>query len=179
MIVTKRLMLAVCVVIAIGSEGAKADSWQPSPGHRQVPIWPGAIPDARPVEGSEESKTVTDRPVAGRPWVNVEPVSQPTMTVYSPAGKNTLYPGHMLEHTTKKFQLNPYVPVTNRTPPTLLVQDEDDPVDDVENSLVYYAALKKAGAPVEIHLYAQGGHGRASRQLSLPRAPRGLPGWVL
>jgi len=90
-----------------------------------------------------------------------------------------LYPGHMLEHTTKKFQLNPYVPVTNWTPPTLLVQDEDDPVDDVENSLVYYAALKKAGVPVEMHLYAQGGHGRSSRQLSLPRSPRGQPGWVL
>jgi len=29
----------------------------------------------------------------------------------------------------------------------------------VEQSLVYYVALKKAGVPTEMHLYAQGGHG--------------------
>jgi acetyl esterase/lipase len=49
-----------------------------------------------------------------------------------------------------------------------LVQDEDDPVDDVENSLVYYAALKKAGVPVEMHLYAQGGHAFGLRRTKLP-----------
>jgi acetyl esterase/lipase len=40
----------------------------------------------------------------------------------------------------------------------LLVHAEDDPVDDVTHSIVYHAALKKAGAPVEMHLYARGGH---------------------
>ena len=35
---------------------------------------------------------------------------------------------------------------------------ENDPVDHVNNSLVYYIALKKAAVPVEMHLYAQGGH---------------------
>jgi acetyl esterase/lipase len=39
-----------------------------------------------------------------------------------------------------------------------LLQNEDDHVDRVEDSLSYYAALKKAGVPVEMHLYAQGGH---------------------
>jgi acetyl esterase/lipase len=39
-----------------------------------------------------------------------------------------------------------------------LLQAENDPIDDVENSLVYYAALKKAGASVEMHLYSHGGH---------------------
>jgi dipeptidyl aminopeptidase/acylaminoacyl peptidase len=38
------------------------------------------------------------------------------------------------------------------------VQAEDDDVDGVEQSLVYYIGLKKAGVPVEMHLYAQGGH---------------------
>jgi acetyl esterase/lipase len=55
--------------------------------------------------------------------------------------------------------LNPHVPVTAKTPPQFLLQNEDDPVDEVENSLVYYEALKKAGVPVEMHLYAEGGHG--------------------
>lgn len=69
-----------------------------------------------------------------------------------------LYPGHMTEHTTRQFQLNPTLPVTRDTPPTFVAQAVDDPVDPVENSLVYYLALKRAGVPVELHLYSQGGH---------------------
>ncbi|HZP67745.1 MAG TPA: alpha/beta hydrolase, partial [Rudaea sp.] len=60
-----------------------------------------------------------------------------------------VYPGHLV---TKDDALNPNVPVTRETPPTFLVQAEDDPVDAVEESLVYYAALKKAGVPAEMHL---------------------------
>ena len=79
-----------------------------------------------------------------------------------------LYPGHMMENTTKKFELNPYVPVTRQTPPTFLLQAEDDPVDSVQNSLVYYIALKKAGVPVEMHLYAHGGHAFGLRRTMFP-----------
>ncbi len=69
-------------------------AWQPSPGHTQVPIWPNVVPDAQPVEGPEVFGTVVDavgspKLVAGRPWVYVDRVSQPTMTVYSPKGSNT------------------------------------------------------------------------------------------
>ena len=38
--------------------------------------------------------------------------------------------------------MNPDVPVTRNTPPTFLLQAENDPVDSVTNSLVYYIALK-------------------------------------
>jgi len=79
-----------------------------------------------------------------------------------------LYPGHMLEHTTKELELNPYIPSTSQTPPTFWVQAEDDPVDTVSNSLVYYAALKKAGVPVEMHLYAHGGHAFGLRRTQFP-----------
>jgi acetyl esterase/lipase len=79
-----------------------------------------------------------------------------------------LYPGHMLEHTTNAFQLNPYVPVTRRTPPTFIVQAEDDPIDTIQNSLVYYSGLKKAGVPVEMHLFAHGGHGFGLRRTEFP-----------
>ena len=79
-----------------------------------------------------------------------------------------LYPGHMLEHTTKDHQLNAFVPVTKDTPPTFLVQAEDDPVDTVENSLVYYEALQAAGVPVEMHLYAHGGHAFGLRRTQFP-----------
>jgi len=79
-----------------------------------------------------------------------------------------LYPGHLLEHTTSNFQLNPYIPITKRTPPTFIVQAENDPVDDVENSLVYFAGLKKAGVPAEMHIYADGKHAFGLRKTNLP-----------
>ncbi|MGA2855943.1 MAG: alpha/beta hydrolase [Candidatus Sulfotelmatobacter sp.] len=293
----KPLIFAFSVVFGCGGLSAQTPAWQPSPGHTQVAIWPGAVPDAVPVAGPEVFADGTDRDflVAGRPVAGVGKVSRPTMTVYPPEGKNTgvavvvfpgggywalaidlegtevcdwltskgitcvllkyrvpgkglfprsgpypkspmaledaqrtlglvrfhaaewkidphkigvlgfsagghlvaamsthfikrlypavdaadnescrpdfavaIYPGHMLENTSQKFELNPYVPVTRETPPTFILQAEDDPVDPVPNSLVYYAALKKAGAPVEMHLYAHGGHAFGLRRTKLP-----------
>jgi len=289
--------LAVC--IPFGDLSAEAASWQPSPGHTQVPIWPGTPPDAQPVAGPESVTTVKDELVAGKPWVFAGKVSQPTITVYSPEGKNTgaavvvfpgggyeilamdlegtevcdwlasqgvtsillkyrvpghnlkpksgcfpkspmalqdaqrtiglvrsraaelhidphkigvlgfsagghlaaatsthfkkrlykpvdaadkvscrpdfavaLYPGHMLENTSKGLQLNPHVPVTRETPPTFLLHAENDPVDDVENSIVYFIALKKAGVPTEMHIYAGGKHAFGLRPTKFP-----ITGW--
>jgi len=39
-----------------------------------------------------------------------------------------------------------------------LVQAENDDVDGVNQPIAYYIGLKNAGVPVEMHLYAQGGH---------------------
>jgi acetyl esterase/lipase len=58
-------------------------------------------------------------------------------------------------------------PVTPNTPPTFLVQTEDDGVR-VENSLVYYLALKNAKVPAEMHIFAKGGHGYGLRPTELP-----------
>jgi acetyl esterase/lipase len=71
-----------------------------------------------------------------------------------------LYPGH-LSAGLRTLKLNPDIAsrITARTPPTFLLQNEDDPVDSVWNSLSYYAALKQHGIPVEFHSYARGGHG--------------------
>jgi acetyl esterase/lipase len=80
----------------------------------------------------------------------------------------TIYPGHMLEKTTKEFQLNPTIPISSNTPPMFLLQAVDDPVDTVQNSLVYFIALKNAGVPVEYHLYAKGGHAFGVRKTNLP-----------
>jgi acetyl esterase/lipase len=290
----KPLILALWMVFAFGDLHAQTNVWQPSSGHTQVPIWPGAAPDAQPVPGPEY-RVVKDTPlIAGKRWVEVGNVSQPTMTVYSPKAANTgvaivvfpgggymclaidlegteicdwltsrgitavllkyrvptrrpggylesppaledaqrtvglvrfhagewqidphkigvigfsagghmvtavstrfdsrlylpvdaadkescrpdfaiaLYPGH-LWYADKRFELNPNVPVTGNTPPTFLLQAENDPVDHVNNSLVYYMALKKAGVPVEMHLYAEGGHGYGLRATALP-----ITGW--
>ena len=289
--------LLAFLAVAVGTPGLAAGqtAWQPSPGHTQIPIWPGVVPDAQPVKGPEVSGTVVDasgRPklVGGRPWIYVDRVSQPTMTVYSPVGSNTgvavivfpgggynvlaidlegtevcdwltskgitcvllkyrvpcvktgpyrdcrtaledaqrtmglvrlhaarwhidphkigvlgfsagghmvaamsthfekrlyptvdaadtescrpdfaiaLYPGH-LAVPERGFALNPDIQVTSRTPPTFLVQAEDDPMDPVENSLVYHAALRKARVPTELHLYVKGGHAFGLRRTSFP-----------
>ena len=82
-----------------------------------------------------------------------------------------VYPGH-LWNGDKAFVLNPNVPVTSKTPPTFLLQAENDPVDNVNNSLVYYMALKKSGVAVEMHLYAQGGHAFGLRRTKFP-----ITGW--
>jgi hypothetical protein len=83
------LFFGFFVFSGVLSLGAQTASWQPSPGHTQLPIWPGTVPDAHPVPGPEVATTINNKLVAGRPWVEVDNVSRPTMTVYSPEGKNT------------------------------------------------------------------------------------------
>ena len=38
----------------------------------------------------------------------------------------------------------------------------------MENSLIYYTALKNAKVPADMHLFAKGGHGYGLRHTSLP-----------
>jgi acetyl esterase/lipase len=76
--------------LALGALKAQKFVWQPSEGHTQIPIWPGAAPDPRPVRGPEVAeKSGEDSLVAGKPVVGINNVTRPTMTVYSPAGANT------------------------------------------------------------------------------------------
>ena len=293
------LAFALCVLFG-SSLSAQTPGWQPSPGHTQVPIWPGAAPDAAAVVAAGPEMAETDSNLIGGKTVqSVYNVTRPTITVYSPKGRNTgaavivfpgggyiclaidlegtevcdwltakgitcvllkyrvpdsgpawhndckcnihpkaptaledaqrtvglvrfhatewhidphkigvlgfsagghivadisthfekrayapvdaadkescrpdfavaIYPGHMLENTTKEFELNPLIPVTHETPPTFLLQAEDDNVDGVNQSLVYYIALKNARIPVEMHLYAQGGHAFGLRRTKFP-----------
>jgi len=49
--------------------------------------------------------------------------------------------------------------VTKDTPPTFLVHANDDTGVPAENSVMYYLALRNAGVPAEMHIYARGGHG--------------------
>jgi acetyl esterase/lipase len=78
-----------------------------------------------------------------------------------------VYPGY-LAMADRNFALNPEIPVTAETPPTFLIQTEDDRVAHVECSLVYYQALKSANVPVEMHLFAKGVHGYGLRHTELP-----------
>ena len=87
------------------------------------------------------------------------------------------YPGHLWSWTAEdnpNFDLNPDIAknITKQTPPTFLLQAQDDSVDSVNDSLVYYIALKNAGVPVEMHLYARGGHAFGLRPTKSP-----ITGW--
>lgn len=285
----KSLLTALSITFTLVTLNAQTDVWQPSPGHTQIPIWPGAPPDAnaQSVPGPE---IVTNTPSSEGPLTWVRNVTKPTMTVYSPAGPNTgvamvVFPGggynelamdlegteicgwlnskgitaillkyrvplkhigayresplaledaqrtiglvrfhavewnidprkigvigfsaggHMVAATSTHFdkrgyppvdaadqescrpdfavacypghlcndaeveKLNPNVPVKTNTPPTFLLQAENDNVDGVSQALAYYVGLKNAGVAVEMHLYSQGGHGFGLRHPDLP-----------
>ncbi len=77
-----------------------------------------------------------------------------------------VYPGYLaLEN--QNYAPNPDIHPTAQTPPTFLVQAEDDEVH-VENAVVYFLALKNAHVPAELHIYAEGGHGYGLRRTALP-----------
>jgi acetyl esterase/lipase len=77
-----------------------------------------------------------------------------------------VYPGY-LAAAEQNFAPNAEIHVTEKTPPSFIVQAEDDPVH-VENSAVYFLALKNANVPAEMHLFAKGGHGYGLRRTALP-----------
>lgn len=83
-----------------------------------------------------------------------------------------MYPGHMTFHTSKPYELNSLLPVDSNTPPMFLLQSGNDNVDSIQNSLVYYIALKKAGVKVEYHIYAEGGHA-----FGLNESAQKIPDW--
>ena len=49
--------------------------------------------------------------------------------------------------------------ITAQTPPTFLVHASDDKVVPVQNSLLFYQALRQNNIPAEMHIYQKGGHG--------------------
>jgi acetyl esterase/lipase len=288
----KFLVAVAAVVVVCGGAWAQPSGWPVGPGHTVVTLWPNGAPGANTTTGPEmDTSTATSPLVAGRSVVRLGNVSAPTLTVYSPKGKNTgaavvvfpgggysilaidlegtevcdwltargitcvllkyrvpetgpypksaaalqdaqravglvrehavewkidakrvgvlgfsagahlaaalsthyeqrlyprvdaaddlscrpdfevvAYPGY-LALPDKGFAFTTDVPVTKETPPTFLVQAEDDPVH-VENAVQYFMALKGAGVPTEMHLYAKGGHGYGLRRTDLP-----VTGW--
>lgn len=83
-----------------------------------------------------------------------------------PAFAMVIYPGYLRNEASPKT-LSPGVAPSADTPPTFLLQAEDDPVHE-ENALLYFQALKEAGVPAEIHLFAAGRHGYGLRRTNLP-----------
>ncbi|WP_017916895.1 alpha/beta hydrolase [Xanthomonas sacchari] len=304
-----RRFVCCSFAIALGlfAHAAQARVWEPAPGHVQVPIWPGAVPDALP----------HPKPETAGPGARIDNVSRPTMTVYPAQGHNTgaavvvfpgggyqmlamdlegteicdwlvsrgitcvllkyrvpnsgptwvndrryypkvqtalqdaqrtlglvrqqaatwgvdphkigvmgfsagghlvaatsthfakrtyplvdaadrvscrpdfaiaVYPGHLWVHEdedddTRDFTdlaLRPDIRVAADTPPTFLLQAQDDYVDGISQVLAYYVALNHADVPTEMHIYAQGGHAFGLRAKHLPIAqwPQLVETWL-
>lgn len=72
-----------------------------------------------------------------------------------------VYPAY-LSNEANALQLASEINVSTNTPPTMLVQTQDD-TNFIDSSLAYYYALKQQSVPVEMHLYPKGGHGYGLR----------------
>jgi acetyl esterase/lipase len=62
--------------------------------------------------------------------------------------------------------------VTANNPPTFIWHTSDDAVVAVENAIVFYSALHRAGVPAELHVYETGRHG-----LGLAKGIPGAENW--
>jgi acetyl esterase/lipase len=82
-----------------------------------------------------------------------------------------LYPGYTAL-ANQNYAPNPDIQPTANTPPTFLLQAEDDNTAHVESSVVYFMQLKNAKVPSEMHIYAEGGHGFGLRPRDYP-----IMGW--
>jgi acetyl esterase/lipase len=109
-------------------------------------------------DGDPDAADPVDR-VSSRPDFAVlcyPVISMTTAAVHSGSRKNLLgeHPGPAL-----LWKLSTELQVTPRTPPTFLFHTDDDPGVPVENSLLFFSAMKRAGVPGELHVFAHGRHG--------------------
>ena len=71
------------------------------------------------------------------------------------AGKNSL-------------ELQPWVKISAKAPPTLIIHAMNDPTDNIRQAMAYALALNDAGVPVDMRLYAKGGHAFGMRPTADP-----------
>jgi acetyl esterase/lipase len=78
---------------------------------------------------------------------------------------------HPTPEETRAWSVETYV--DNRTPPTFLAQNADDPIAAIDNSLIMFDALRRAKVPSEMHVFEKGGHGFGMGEL--PSTDRSWP----
>lgn len=102
----------------------------------------------------ENSKGTSVRPDF---QVVVYPVISMGNALTHPDSRKSLLGATPTEETVRKFSNE--LQVTEATPPTYITHAADDKLVDVDNSILYFEALRKANVPVEMHIYPKGGHG--------------------
>ncbi|HEV3167078.1 MAG TPA: alpha/beta hydrolase [Isosphaeraceae bacterium] len=98
-----------------------------------------------------------------------EPIDETDRVSCRPDFAVIVYPGGMIPR--GGDTLTPGVRVTKETPPAFFVHCSDDRGTS-ENSVLMYLAMKRAGVPAELHVYAVGGHGFGLRPSKNPAAQR-------
>jgi len=93
-----------------------------------------------------------------------EPVDAADRTSCRPDFTVLIYPGALLDRT-DPTRLAPELRLSKNLPPTFIAVAADDK-GSAEQSIRYFLALREAGVPGELHVYAGGGHGFGIR----PRA---------
>ena len=118
--------------------------------------------------------------VSGRPDFLVMIFS--VVTMQDPFGHGTSRRALLGEKPTDelKHRLSVDEQVTKDTPPTFLVHSSEDTTVPVENSLLFYHAMRRAKAPIEMHLYPKGPHGAGMDPKLGPTAewPRHCESWM-
>jgi acetyl esterase/lipase len=77
-------------------------------------------------------------------------------------------------------RMSPEKQVTQKTPPAFLVHSAQDTAVPVENSILFYRALRNEGIPAEMHLFERGqhGYGLAQKDPVLSVWPKLCIGWL-
>ena len=106
-----------------------------------------------------------------------EPVDDADKVDCRPDFAILIYPAYLVKKGTAL--LAPEIRADSQTPPTFFALAGDDAIT-VEGSLQYYLALKRAGVPAELHVYAAGGHGFGMKPIDKPIAewPRRAEEWM-
>lgn len=80
------------------------------------------------------------------------------------------YTARMLDNSRGRnsLELQPWVTIREDAPPTLIIHAMDDPVDNIRQPMAYALALNDAGVPVDMRLYARGGHAFGLRPTTDP-----------
>lgn len=75
------------------------------------------------------------------------------------------------------LELKPWVTISPKAPPTMILHAMNDPMDPIRQPIAYALALSDAGVPVDMRLYAKGGHAFGMRPTADPIS-REWPGAV-
>jgi acetyl esterase/lipase len=85
-----------------------------------------------------------------------EPVDEADKVSCRPDFGILVYPGYLKPK--DKEELSPGLHVPAGTPPIFLAHGGDDLISPPEHSVVMYLALRRAGVPAELHIYATAAH---------------------
>ena len=110
--------------------------------------------------GKEDATNSIDS-YSSRPdfMILIYPVISMSKPIMHSGSRNNLIGRTPTEELAKNFSNE--LQVTKNTPPTFLVHSTDDKAVPVENSLLFYQALKDNNVTTEMHIYPYSGHGFA------------------